>query len=294
MDANLLAALQGLDDTPVVRDREIARAPFPYPGSKYRSLKQLTPLIPYRSGYCEPFGGSGNVLIARKPSKLEVFNDRYSGITCFYRCIRDRKKMMAVHDRLEMCLHGREEFIWCRDTWKNCEDEIERAARWYYMILMSFSSKGKAFGRSTSGRSQMGSKLVGNLKLFGPVHNRFKDVQIENLDWRVCLRDYDQEDMVWYLDPTYYPGTCSSGVYDEELTKVEHKEMCDRIFMLKGYVVLSGFDNELYNEYPWNEKHSWEVKSTMLAQAFSDSNNLESLENILRRGNMTECVWIKH
>ena len=70
---------------------QIIKAPFPYPGAKTRSLKQIIPLLPYRDSYIEPFGGTGAVLLARNPSPLEVLNDRYMGINAFYRCIRDKE-----------------------------------------------------------------------------------------------------------------------------------------------------------------------------------------------------------
>ncbi len=290
MSSDLLAMLNSLDDTPVIRENYI-RSPFGYPGSKARSLDNLLPLLPYRDAYCEPFGGSGAALLSRRPSKLEIFNDRYAGVTVFYRCVRDPVKCRALVERLELCIHSREEFIWCKETWKNCEDEVERAARWYYMTLMSFSQKGQCFGRALKGRAQQGPKLHNNLRLFHDVHLRMREVQVENLDWRECFRDFDSPDMVWYLDPTYYD--CTRGMYEHEMSKDEHIELCERAHHLRGFVALSGYDNPIYNRYKWDDKRSWTVHVSMLGMSFTETNNLAGMEDVLKRGSAQEVVWIR-
>ena len=287
---DLFAMLTALDDTPIIREHFV-RSPFGFPGSKARSLEQILPLLPYRDSYAEPFGGSGSVLLSRRESKLEVFNDRYAGVVAFYRCVREREKCEALVSRLGIFLHAREEFIWCRETWRNCEDDVERAARWYYMTLLSFGQQGRHFGRQIRGRSQMGAKLHSNLQLFHPVHCRLKNVQIENQDWRNCLKDYDHRDMVWYLDPPYYEY--NKGIYEHEMVREEHVELIERIQHLEGFVALSGYQNQLYDKYPWDGRHTWEVQVSMTAFAFTDTNNMAGKEDDIRRGRAMECLWIK-
>ena len=199
----LLSIFLGMFDEEDVREHYI-RAPFPFPGGKSRAIHEILPKLPYRKSYIESHGGSGAVLLSRRESPLEVFNDRYSGVTCFYRVIREKESFDKLTERLSLLIHSREEFIWCRETWKNVDDDVERAARWWYCVTCSFGAQGRHFGRSTNTGAQMGSKLKGNLELFQPVHNRMINVQVENQDWRQCFKDYDSEDAVFYVDPTYY------------------------------------------------------------------------------------------
>lgn len=290
MSKDLLGMLNALDAHEEVREQYV-RAPFPYPGAKSRSINNILPHLPYRSGYGEPFGGSGAVLLSRNASPLEVFNDRYSGVTSFYRVIRDRMKMNALLDRMQLCLHSREEFIWCKNTWKDCEDEVERAARWYYMIMSSFGAQGRNFGRCVKGKAQIGPKLKNNLKFFHECHLRMLHVQVENQDWRTCLKDYDQDDWVWYLDPPYY--SYAKGMYECEMNKEEHVELLERIFQLKGFVALSGYENELYDKYKWDHRYSWTVIVSSLGQGFTETNNLAGKEGLLQRGTAKEVLWIK-
>lgn len=289
-EVDLFALMSSLDDTPVVRE-DIVRAPFGFPGGKSRSLMEILPKLPQRRGYGEPFGGSGSVLLARSACDLEVFNDRYAGVTVFYRCMRDRQKSEALVERLRQVLHTREEFIWCRDTWKNCEDEVERAARWYYSVLMSFGAQARHFGRAVDGKGQQGPKLWNNLKLFPAVHHRMKNVQVENLDYRQCLKDYDRPDFVWYLDPPYY--TYNKGMYEHNLSGDEHIELMERVQQLRGFVALSGYDNPVYDRYKWDDKYTWKVRVSMLGMAFNEECHTSGLEESQKRGHAQECLWIR-
>lgn len=292
MADDLLAMLNALSSHEEVRENYV-RAPFGYPGAKSRSLDKILPHLPYRAGYGEAFGGSGAVLLARNCSPLEVFNDRYSGVTCFYRVIRDRVKMNALLDRMQIVLHSREEFIWSKNTWRDCEDEVERAARWYYMTLMSFGQQGRHFGRCVRGKAQLGPKLKNNLQLFHAVHCRLVPVQIENLDWRQCFKDYDHEDFVWYVDPPYYQY--AKGMYECEMQKEEHVELLERIFHLRGFVALSGYENELYDHprFKWDSRYSWTVMVSTLGQGFTETNNLAGKEDLLKRGTAKEILYVK-
>jgi DNA adenine methylase len=279
-----------LDGTDTVRE-DYVRAPFAYPGAKSKSLDKILPFLPYRSKYVEPFGGSGAVLLARNSSPLEVFNDRYSGVTVFYRVIQDSKKMNQLLDRIAFFLHSREEFIWCRNTWRDCEDEIERAARWWYTITCSFGSQGRNFGRCIKGKCQIGPKLKNNLKLFPEASLRLRDVQIENQDWRMILKDYDDADTVWYIDPPYYKST--KGMYECEMPDSDHEELLERIFNLQGFVAMSGYDNPMYDSYNWDNRHHWMVNVTALSQSFTESNNLAGKEDAIKRGMARETLYIK-
>ncbi len=290
MSHDLLGLMNSMDGHEEERENYI-RAPFPWPGAKSRSIQHILPHLPQRAFYGEPFGGSGAVLLSRNSSDLEVFNDRFAGVTCFYRVLRNTITKNQLLDRLELCLHSREEYMWCRDTWKDCVDEVERAARWWYMVMCSFAAQGRHFGRCIKGKSQMGPKLKNNLKMFENVHKRLLHVQIENQDWRQCLKDYDQKDAVWYLDPPYYQY--AKGMYECELSKEDHKELLERIFDLKGFVALSGYDNPLYDTYHWNDRYSWTVISTSLAQSFTESNNLLGMEDTIKRGTAREVLWLK-
>jgi DNA adenine methylase len=286
---DLFSLFQVLDQGTNVREQYV-RAPFGWPGSKWRSLDHILPELPYRQRYCEPFGGSGKVLLARNACDFEVLNDRYAGVTCFYRVLKDAEKLNLLIARLEDHCYSREEFIWCRDTWKTCSDDIERAARWYYTIKCSFGSQGRNFGRSLDS-AMMPKAYHNNIKLFPKCSQRLRHVYIENLDWRQCLRDYDHPEMVWYLDPPYYKVT--KGMFEIEMPNEDHIEMLDRIQHLKGFVAVSSYPNDVYNKYAWDKMVRWTVRTSTLGYAYTDENHLNDFKNVLLRKDAEECLYIR-
>lgn len=290
MSENLYMQLLNLDnssDEPVGTREEILRAPFGYLGGKSRSVKTILEHLPYRNTYCEPFGGSAAVLLSRDPVPLEIYNDRYGGVVCFYRCIRDKPK--ELQERLELVVHSREEFLWCKETWEHCQDEVERAARWYYMIQASFGSLGRNWGRVSSGKGMMGNKILNNLCLFSQIHNRIKNVQIENLDWLLCFKDYDNPETVFYVDPPYIE-TNDKYVYKHRLSKEDHIKLCNVIFNCEGYVALSSYDNALYNSFDWDDIIDWEIATSMTSLAESKGKE----KTVMKREKVTEKLYIKY
>lgn len=289
-DNSYLNALLGLDSHETEPRNQYIKAPFGYVGAKYRSLEHILPRLPYAEVWNEVCGGSGVISINRRPSKLEIFNDRYSGVTDFYRVIRDKDSMNALIRRLRLIVHSREEFIWSRDTWIQCSDPVERAARWYYMIRNSFVSKGQQWARTLKAPVNWVDRIQNSLALFPIFHERFRNFQIENLDALQCLKDYDSHDTVHYVDPDYQ--ATGAGVYKHG---VDHHQLMHLIPGLKGFVAVSGYPNPLYDKQSfWDDRIEWKVLVTAKTQGFNDENQLTDYANVMRgRESSTEVLWIK-
>src|ERR1700677_4645130 len=75
---------------PVVVTLQHAKViPFGWYGGKYSHLDWLLPLLPKCHHYCEPYAGSGAVLLNRKPSPVETYNDLDGEVVSFFRVLRD-------------------------------------------------------------------------------------------------------------------------------------------------------------------------------------------------------------
>lgn len=283
---NIFANLDRLSGNEPVTTREhIIKAPFNYVGGKSRSAKHILPHLPLRGRYIEVFGGSGVILLNREKEEFEVYNDRFSGVVDFYQCIRDKELCDAMIKYLECMPMAREEFA----TAKACTstDKVIRAASWFYKMSHSFGGLGRNFGRSLN---KTVNKLPRKLQKFDLFHKRYKDVLIENLDWKVCLRDFDHPNSVFYLDPPYLDTTGSEYAYD--MKEADHEDLCETIFDLEGYVALSSYDNDLYNGYNWDDIISWDVHISIESGAHTESNNLLGRENF-DRGSRKEFLYIK-
>lgn len=284
----MLGLLQSMDDSELTREN-ILKAPFPYPGGKQNSIGIIAPHLPYTDYYCEPFGGSGCILLARQKVKNEYFNDRFSGVTDFYHCVKNRDLCQKLLEWLHFTPFSREEFIRCRDSWRDSQDHVERAARWYVQVMMSFQAYGRHYGRSKTANAQFAMKLPNALKNFWPVHYRLQGVYIENQDWRQMFRDFDSHKRVWYCDPPYLNV---DKMYEHDMTFEDHVELCQRIHQLEGFVALSGYESALYNSFPWKHIFKWEVRLTASAAIGTETNNRKdsvSTKNEMR----VECLYIK-
>lgn len=284
---DLEAMLLGMG-TDEIRENYI-KLPFAFPGSKGEQLSNILPHLPYGRGYGEAFGGSGVVLINREPSRLDIFNDRYSGITAFFRVVRDKQLFDSFMARVDATVHSREEFIWCKNTWRDTFlDDVERAARWYYMIRFAVNCKPQStFGRSCNPIVTFADRLHKSLPLFFPIHRRLQPVTIENLDWRQCLDDFDQTGFVWYLDPTYLDS--SPGTYEHELSTRDHIELISRVQHLHGFVAVSSYDTPMTRAIydisgVWDEVLTW--KRTTRA-------NTQTVDERDDRPKVQEMLWIR-
>lgn len=262
------------------------KAPFIYPGSKFRALKHIMPHIPYRKKYIEPFGGTGVVLLNRDKSMVEVFNDRNSGIVDFYLAVR--QNLEGLCNRLSLYPNSREEFILARDYWMDSNDPLERAASWYYSVEMSFSGMGKIFGRAINSEQKC---ITDKFPLFDHVHKRLKNVLLENMDAIDLIKDFDCHDSVFYLDPPYMPGMSYEDKYDHSMTKEDHIKLCELIMSSKGFFALSGYSNEVYDSYHWDKVIDYSIFITADGQGKTETNNKKGIDQgrTMRR----EFLWIK-
>lgn len=278
-------------NTEEVSKDNVIRAPFPYPGGKSRSIKHILPLLPHSKVYVEPFGGSGAVLLSKPTCTLDVFNDRFAGVVSFYRCMRDPKKYLELLDKVDCSIHSREDFIIAKAEWKDFEDDVSRAFYWYYMVAYSFGSLGRNFGRTTSGGGRLSGKIRNQLEHFHKIHERFRNVQVENQDWYDCMIDYDGPDTVFYIDPPYIDA--NAGIYKDEMSHDDHRKLLDTIFDLKGFCAVSGYSNPIYDKQPWDSEHQWESFVSIKSMAYTEGNKKKQMEGIEKRENSTETLWIK-
>lgn len=82
--------------------------PFGWYGGKFSHLAWLLPLLPKCHHYCEPFAGSGAVLLNRVPSPIETYNDLDGEVVNFFRVLRDEKAKLV--EAIGLTPFSREEF----------------------------------------------------------------------------------------------------------------------------------------------------------------------------------------
>lgn len=191
--------------------------------------------------YIEVFGGAGWVLFGlEKPASLEVFNDIDSELINLYKCIKHHPE--ALQKELEHLFVSREIFNNYRDSAIKGLTDIQRAARYFYLIKVSFGADKDSFGTSRK-------NLYTSTEYLSQISDRLKNTVIENRDFSQLIKTYDRETALFYCDPPYY-GT--EKYYDNDF-KEQHILLKNVLSNLKGKFVLSYNDceyiRELYKEY---------------------------------------------
>lgn len=231
---------------------EINRPVMRYFGGKFRIRGWILNYFPAHRVYTEVFGGAASVLLSKPKSKIEVYNDLDGQMVNLFRVIRDNGS--ELQRKIDLTPYAYEEYA------NSCEDsscDIERARR--TLVRSWFSIGTDAIHRtSTSGfRRYTNEAAMGTL----PIHqwtnyadqikvfsDRMKGVLIENDEAAEVLKRNDYEDALHYIDPPYVHETRSSGGYKLEMTDKDHAELADVLNGLKGMVILSGYNCDLYSE----------------------------------------------
>ncbi|MBZ5648247.1 MAG: DNA adenine methylase [Acidobacteriia bacterium] len=236
--------------------------PFGWYGGKFSLLEWLLPLLPECHHYCEPFAGSGVILLNRQPSPIETYNDLDGEVCNFFRVLRDQRE--ALVQAIGLTPFSREEFaLACK--LEPTASELERARRFYVRArqvrtgLAQTASLGRwanCKNTSRAGMSGVISRWLGAVDALPQIAERLIRVQIENRPAVDVIRLYDSRETLFYCDPPYIHETRGdSKAYSNEMTDEQHEELADVLNRVKGQVALSNYDcglmNRLYPSKRW-------------------------------------------
>ncbi len=232
--------------------------PFGWYGGKYSHLDWLLPLLPKCHHYCEPFAGSGAVLLNRRPSPVETYNDLDGEVVNFFRVLRGEGDELIR--AIGLTPVSREEFaIACKLDPK--AEPFERARRFYVRArqvrigLAQTATLGRwanCKNTSRAGMSGVISRWLGGVEDLTIIAERLLRVQIENRPAIQAIRLYDSPGTLFYCDPPYIHDTRGdSKAYGHEMTDDQHAELADVLNTVQGMVALSNYPCELMDKlYP--------------------------------------------
>ena len=237
---------------------------FGWYGGKYSHLNWLLPLLPETKHYCEPFGGSAAVLLNRKPSKVETYNDIDGEVVNFFKVLRDKKDELIY--AIGMTPFSREEFSLAIKTKNNGEliTDVERARRFFIRArqvrtgLAQTASVGRwanCLNTSRAGMAGAVSRWLGSVEGLEYIASRLLRVQIENDDALKVIKRYDSPDTLFYCDPPYpHDSRGDSNAYQYEMSNQDHIKLAKLLNEVSGKVALSGYKCNLMDELykGWN------------------------------------------
>jgi DNA adenine methylase len=229
---------------------------FGWYGGKYSHLDWLLPLLPDCWHYCEPFGGSAAVLLNRRPSPAETYNDLDGEVVNFFGVLREQKE--ALIEAIGLTPFSREEFYHACTPAIEEISRLERARRFFVRArqVRTGLAQTASLGRwancketSRAGMSGAVSRWLGSVQTLPAIAERLLRVQIENRPALEVIDLYDSHQTLFYCDPPYPHETRGdSKAYRFEMTNEQHKEFAEKLRSIKGKAAVSGYDGWLYEK----------------------------------------------
>lgn len=206
--------------------------------------------------YVEVFGGAAWVLFAKeKHAPKEVYNDINSDLVNLFRMMKYHPE--ALEKELQFCLNAREIYQLYLHS-KDREDltEIQKAARFFYLIKASYGGKVTSFGGNF--------RNITHIKNLEEIQNRLSHVLIENKSYMDIIKRHDSVGTLFYCDPPYYQTEKYYDMGDFVFDESQHIQLKDALSNIKGKFVLS------YNDHPFIRK----LYQDFFMEAIERNNNL--------------------
>ena len=170
---------------------------IPWIGGKKLLRKEIVNRFPddyTKYKYVEVFGGAAWVLFYKQASVLEIYNDINGELVNLFKCVKYHAE--AIEKELECMLNSREIFEGFKNQNIKYMTDIQRAARYLYLIKASYGAKVTTFG--------VKCRDISNMDTVYKVKDRISKVVIENKSFPDIIRQYNKEDVLLYLDPPYH------------------------------------------------------------------------------------------
>ncbi len=232
------------------------KAIMKYPGSKWNKSEWITSFFPKHHSYLEPFFGSGAVLFNKERSNIETVNDLDNNVVNLFEWIKNDPEKLA---------HEIYYTPYARQTYEDAftlepENSLEKAVNFYIRLEMGhgYRTNGERVGwkndiqgRERAYASKNWCELPQKILMAA---ERLRGVQIENRPALELIMRFNYKNVLIYCDPPYMLQTRHGKQYKCEMSDKDHEKLLTVLLKHKGYVILSGYDTDLYNDMlkGWN------------------------------------------
>ncbi len=227
-----------------------------YFGSKFKVAGKIIPVMGPHTVYCEPFGGSGGVMLNKYPVPIEIYNELHPRIFNLMCVLKSR-------DQVEELCHRVDRAAWCRENWDQAytrvPDPVEDAVNVLIRSWMSFSPVGIFRDNSgyRTGAYDRDNLLNGHQKIWRKLPRRIRRVHERVKRWEMsrsqAIETLERVDrrfgsaVLYYVDPPYLHSTrVAKQGYGNEMSIEDHASLLTALQRVRGRVLLSGYRNSLY------------------------------------------------
>lgn len=178
------------------------KAFFSYFGGKSRLVPTILPLIPPHDVYGEVFAGAAWVLFGKPESKVEAINDINRDLVTLYRVVQNHLEEFVRY--FKWVLVSRDEFSRLKSVDPNTLTDIQRAARFWYLLRLGYASQIGNSHFSISSSKGPNLNLLRIEESLSEAHLRLSRVWVENRDFEAFIKKFDGEKTFFYIDPPYH------------------------------------------------------------------------------------------
>ena len=239
-----------------------------YPGGKWAIAPWIIGQFPKHHSYLEPFFGSGGVFFKKEPSNIETINDLDGEVVNFFECVRTDPEKLAHYIYFTP---------YSVDVYNRAysdeipADRFERASRFLVRCNMGYGyrTSGRAVGwkRDVAKRERAyAAKAWCELPdIVFEAAERLRGVQIENKNAVELIPQFSDPNVLIYCDPPYVLSTRRGKQYRCEMSDEDHLQLLDVLKQHPGPVLLSGYQNDLYDA----ELKNWNKVTTTCTDILS-------------------------
>jgi DNA adenine methylase len=233
---------------------------FGYYGAKVRIASHIINSLPPHNAWVEAFCGSAALTIAKKPAPIEIINDLDDQIINLFDQLRNNSEKLI--SAISLTPYARKEYFDAKKVDDGIEP-IEKARRFLISTMMTVNGAvgetgaGFSFSQSYSrdGREARVNRWYNLPDRLEKVVERLKSVRVENRDARELLEMFiNKPATLFYMDPPYLMER--SHQYKHDIDEKFHIELLELSNKAKCMLLISSYDNELYNEF-LSQKKGW-------------------------------------
>jgi len=249
------------------------KSPVKYFGGKGTMFKSIIDQFPENgtyNTYIEPFAGSYSIGLhtpGERVAPIEIYNDLYNNVYSLFKVLSDENLFSEFKRLCDLSYYSeqmRKDFK--ADLKKEDLTVVERAFKFFYVNRTSHNGIG-GFSVNRVVRRNMAKSVSDYLSTVDnlyELHQRMSKVMVFNRNAFDIMRDYNADNVFMYLDPPYVLSTRTSAErYNVDMTNEQQKEFVGLCIESKAKLLISGYDNELYDRLLENgfTKVSFEVNT---------------------------------
>lgn len=227
------------------------KPPVNYYGGKQQMASEILRLINTveHHGYAEIFAGGLAVFFAKNPSAYEIINDINSNVSNFYRTMQ--LQFIELNDLISTTLHCESEHRRAKEIYHSPEEHDSLSRAWAFWVSCNLS-----FGASPDNGFQTvknkndnwmpSVKTKNKREYFSNYKNRLERTVILNTDALKIIEKYDNEDLLFYIDPPYVGA---NQAHYKGYTQKDFDALLNALSKCKAKFILSSYPNEALDQY---------------------------------------------